>query len=45
MGGMSYVSDKYADTESTIASKRMFKMAGVTFRAYESQGKEIKLSV
>ena len=40
-----YLSDKYADTESTIASKRMFQMAGVGFRAFEPQGKDITLKI
>ena len=40
-----YLSDKYADTESTIASKRMFQMAGVSFRAFEPQGKDITLKI
>ncbi len=40
-----YLSDKYADTESTIASKRMFKMAGVAFRPFEPQGKDITLNI
>ncbi len=40
-----FLSDKYADTESTIASKRMFQMAGVTFRAFEPQKKRITLDI
>ncbi len=40
-----YLSDKYADTESTIASKRMFDMAGVTYRAYQVSGKQITLGL
>ena len=40
-----YLSDKYADTEATIASKRMFRMAGVKFRAFEPQGKTITLHI
>lgn len=40
-----YLSDKYADTEATIASKRMFKMAGVEFRAFEPQGKTVTLNI
>ena len=34
-----YMSDKYADSESTKASKKMFDLAGVTYREYESQHK------
>ena len=30
-----YMSDKYADSESTIASKRMFEKTGVKYRQYE----------
>lgn len=38
-----YISDKYADTEPTKASKRMFKAAGVTLTHFRS-GKEICIS-
>ena len=31
-----YISDKYADTEGTIASKRMLKAAGVKLTQFES---------
>ena len=37
-----YVSDKYSDSDSVQASKRMFDMCGVKYRKYE--GKEIKIS-
>lgn len=40
-----YVSDKYAETESTVASKKMFQMAGVTYRPYELHGKTIQITV
>ncbi|MCR4946784.1 MAG: dCMP deaminase family protein [Lachnospiraceae bacterium] len=40
-----YDSDKYGDTPSTIASKRMLKSAGVEFRHYEKTGREIVLDV
>lgn len=40
-----YISDKYADSIATIASKRMFDMAGVSCRQYEPQGKELLLEV
>jgi len=36
-----YLSDKYANTDSTIASKRMFDLTGVKYRAYEPGGKDI----
>ncbi|MBQ8300650.1 MAG: dCMP deaminase family protein, partial [Clostridia bacterium] len=31
-----YMSDKYADADNTIASKRMFDMVGVKYRQYEA---------
>ena len=37
--------DKYADSESTIASKKMFEMAGVTYRHYENKHKEISFEL
>lgn len=40
-----YLSDKYANTDSTIASKRMFDLTGVKYRPYEAAGKEINLSL
>ncbi len=40
-----YMSDKYAETDSVIASKRMFDTAGVTYRAYNSSNKEIKIKL
>jgi dCMP deaminase len=40
-----YCSDKYADTESTIASKKMFGMAGVCYRGYDLHGKEITINL
>lgn len=38
-----YFSDKYADTDSTIAAKRMFDLTGVKYRAYEPGGKTMEL--
>ena len=38
-----YLSDKYADTPSVVASKRMLTAAGVTFRQLQSE-KELVLS-
>ena len=35
-----YISDKYADTESTIASKKMFNMTGVKYRQYKVEDRE-----
>ena len=40
-----YGDNKYDGTPSVIASKRMFKAAGVEVYAYEYSGREIKLDV
>ena len=40
-----YLSDKYADSNSTKASKRMFDLTGVTYRAYEPRNEDIVLSL
>lgn len=40
-----YISDKYANSVATIASKKMFDMAGVSYRQYETEGKELVLGV
>ena len=40
-----YLQDKYADTDSIIASKRMFDMTGVTYRPFDVVGKEIHLEL
>lgn len=40
-----YLSDKYADTDGTIASKRMFDAAGVKYRPYTRSEKKIELSL
>lgn len=40
-----YLSDKYAESDSTIASKRMFDMVGVKYRAFEKEEKEIRLKL
>lgn len=40
-----YDSDKYKDTPSVIASKRMFDAAGVTYRQYQHSGREVTLSL
>ena len=39
-----YLSDKYAATDSTLASKRMLEAAGVTLTPFTSEHKEIVLS-
>ena len=40
-----YYSDKYADTDSTIAAKRMLDMVGITYRQYQKEGKEVVLDL
>lgn len=40
-----YRSDKYADTASVIASKRMLDAAGVVYRQYTPIGRDITLSL
>ena len=40
-----YKSDKYSDTDTVIASKKMLDAAGVTFRQYTPIGKDITLSL
>ena len=40
-----YLSDKYKDTDSVIASKQMFDMVGVTYREYQKDGRELTLQL
>ena len=40
-----YTMDKYADTDSVIASKRMFDAAGVLYRPYAISDKKIVLDL
>ena len=40
-----YRSDKYADAESTIASKKMFEQTGVIYRQFDPQDREIRLAL
>ncbi len=40
-----YLSDKYSDTESTMASKMMFDMAGVSYREFKNSGKKITIEI
>lgn len=40
-----YYDDKYANLDSTIASKRMFDKAGIEYIAYEKKGKVISLEL
>jgi dCMP deaminase len=39
-----YLSDKYAETDSVIAAKRMCDMAGVAYRKLETRLKDLKIS-
>lgn len=40
-----YMSDKYSDSDSVLASKRMFTTAGVKFREYNISGKSLELKL
>ena len=40
-----YDSDKYCDTVSVIASKRMLNAAGVRYYKYDETGREINISL
>jgi dCMP deaminase len=40
-----YAADKYADTDSVRASKRMMDTVGITYRKYEPIGREITLEL
>ena len=40
-----YYNDKYRDTPSVIASKKMLEAAGVSFREYEKTGREISIGL
>ncbi len=40
-----YLSDKYAETDSTKASKKMFDSAGVKYRPFSVGNKEIKINL
>lgn len=40
-----YCSDKYAGVPSNIASKRMLKSAGISYRAYEKTGRQVTLEL
>lgn len=40
-----YDSDKYADTASVIASKKMLRTAGVVLRRYEHTGRNVSLEL
>lgn len=40
-----YMSDKYANTDSVIASKKMFDMVGITYRQYEKANRTIQFEL
>lgn len=40
-----YMSDKYADSDATIAAKKMFDMVGINYRQYEMTGDTITLDL
>ena len=40
-----YMSDKYADSDSVMASKRMFDTAGVKYRCYNTNGKNVTVTL
>ncbi len=40
-----YMSDKYADSSNTIASKKMFDMVGVKYRRYERTGRKLTIEL
>lgn len=40
-----YYEDKYADTDSVIASKRMFDMVGIRYKHYEKSGRVVSVSL
>lgn len=40
-----YLSDKYADTDETKASRKMFEMVGITLRQYALSDKKITLEL
>ena len=40
-----YMSDKYADTDSVIASKKMFDMVGVKYHQYKPEGRKIEFEL
>lgn len=40
-----YMSDKYADSDATQASKRMFDMVGIKYRQYRSTGRSINIEL
>lgn len=40
-----FMSDKYSDSDSDLAAKKMFDMVGVKYRKYEPTGNEINIKL
>ena len=40
-----YYEDKYADSDSVIASKRMFDMVGIRYTPYKRTGRGVELAL
>ncbi|MHB1485650.1 MAG: deoxycytidylate deaminase [Saccharofermentanales bacterium] len=40
-----YLSDKYAETDSILASKKMLDMVGIRYRQFESHGRKIVIEL
>lgn len=40
-----YMSDKYADSSETIASKKMFDMVGAVYRRYQPTGRKLTIEL
>ena len=40
-----YKSDKYADTDEIVASKRMFDMVGVHYKPYQHTGRKLEIEL
>lgn len=40
-----YACDKYKDAENVIASKKMLDACGITYRKFESKGKQLTLNI
>lgn len=40
-----YMADKYSDSDSVLASKKMFETAGVKYRLYKAGGKRISFEI
>ena len=40
-----YLSDKYAESDAVVASKRMFQLAGVALRQYQPEGRTVTLEL